>query len=49
MNSGSLAGVNLSSLEDKYVKITGTAASGAATDKSGLGVVADTVKELPVR
>ena len=48
VNSGSLAGVDLAALENSYVRVVGTAAAGAATDKSGLGVVADTVKALPV-
>jgi hypothetical protein len=46
VNSASLQGVDLAALENSYVRVTGTASQGIATDKAGLGVIADTVKQV---
>ena len=47
VNSATLHGVTLTDLEDSYVRVTGTAAEGIATDKAGLDIIADTVTKLP--
>ena len=49
VNPSSIAGVDLATLENSYVKVTGTASQGVATDKAGLGVIADTVTTYQVR
>jgi hypothetical protein len=49
VNPSSIAGVDLTRLENSYVQVAGTASQGVATDKAGLGVIADTVTEYQVK
>ncbi|MDR3685391.1 MAG: hypothetical protein P4L93_00295, partial [Coriobacteriia bacterium] len=46
VNPSSLSGVNLAGLDNAYVRVTGTASGGIATDANDLGVIADTVKKV---
>jgi hypothetical protein len=45
-NPSSLSGLGLSKLDNAYVRVTGTAAQGIATDASSLGVIADSVATI---
>jgi hypothetical protein len=49
VNPDSLPGVDLASMEDSYVRVRGTSAQGAATDASGLDVVADGIMVYETR
>ena len=49
VNSGSLTNVDFGALENAYVRVTGTASSGIATDASSTEIVADTVTRLSTR
>jgi hypothetical protein len=49
VNSASLANVDFASLENAYVRVTGTASSGISTDSSNTGIIADTVTKLSTR
>ena len=49
VNPGSVGGVDLSKLDNAYVRVTGTPAQGIATDSSGLGIVADKIATITVR
>ena len=49
VNPSSIAGVELTTLENSYVKVNGTASQGVATDKAGLGVIADTVTKYQIK